>query len=353
MNASAPLNLHPMNLAELLDRAIRLYRQNFLTFTGIIAIPLIPLMLINAVLSVFTSASMVDQMSMTPDPANPFAMFNPAVIAASMGSLLIQILQFILVQGVAAAALTHAVAGHYMGTRIGILDSYRGLQNSWLNLILALILIGVLSFLLVFWSIVPLVGWFTGPGILIFLALIVGPLVAPVIILERGGIVQAIRRAWDLARSRFWWLVGYGVVIALFRQLIVTGPIFLLSFLIQFLSTLLPPNLDLQVIINSILQNLVAIVTLLLYLPLQLTIMTVIYFDLRTRNEGLDLAIQLRGESAENTDVNLLLPEISPQSGMPFFTGIDLGRFALISLAMVAFYFSIVGFLFMLISFSI
>jgi hypothetical protein len=344
MNTLTPINIRPMKLAELLDRAIRLYRQNFFTFIGIIAVPYIPLMLIQTGLAVFANVSMIDQLGTTPpDPENPFAMFNPAVIAASLGSIALIFVQFILVQGVASAALTRAVANNYTGKSVGILDSYRTLQNSWWRLILALIVIFFLVLFVVIWMIIPCIGWFTGPGILMFISLIVGPLVAPVIVLENGGIFQSIRRAWDLARSRFWWLVGYAVVITLFGQLIISGPVLLINFLIGFVTTMFPLDLNQQMVISALVQNLVTLFTSLLYLPLQLTIMTVIYFDLRARSEGLDLALQVSDPSADATTTELL-PEAPQQPSMPLLTWIDLGRFTLVSFAGIAFYFLIISF---------
>jgi hypothetical protein len=331
-----------MTLAELLDRAIGLYRRHFLIFIGIIAIPYIPLMLIQMGLQLITTTSMMDGLSTAPNSANPFESFNPAVIGASMGSILVVFVQFILVQGVASAALTRAVANNYMGRPVGILDSFRTLQDSWLRLILALVVIFVLAFLLFIWMIIPCIGWFTGPGLLMFVSLIVSPLVAPVIVLERGDILASIRRAWDLARGRFWWLVGYAFVIALFGQLIITGPVYLISFSAQSLQSLFQLDFDQQLIVSTIIQNLVTISTSLLYLPLQLTIMTVIYFDLRARAEGLDLAMQLPGESGAEPVMNGL-PEIASKSQAPLFTRMDLGRFALLSLAAIAFYALIVS----------
>lgn len=343
MTSSPSPIIRPMNLAELLDRAIRLYRRNFFNFIGIIAIPYIPLMLIQMALQLFTTTSMMDQLTTSTSTANPFEAFDPAMIAASLGSILIVFVQFILVQGVASAALTRAVANNYTGKPVGILDSYQTLQNSWVRLILALITIFFLVLVLFLWMIIPCIGWFTGPGILMFISLIVSPLVAPVIVLERGGVIASIRRAWDLARSRFWWLVGYAFVITLFGQLIITGPVYLISLLMQFVMSLFPVGFDQQMIISTVIQNLVTITTSLLYLPLQLTIMTVIYFDLRARSEGLDLAMQL-SSTAGIEPLDRELPEISVKSSMPLFTGIDLGRFALLSFAAIAFYFVVISF---------
>jgi hypothetical protein len=332
--SSAPI-LRPMTLGELLDRAIRLYRQNFFKFIGIFAIPYIPLALIQAVVSIFSTTSI---MQTTNSSASPEALlYSPGMIAATAGGFLVLFVQFIFVQGVATAALTRAVANNYTGKPVDIIDSYRTLSTSWLKLVLALILVFILVVILSIWMIIPCVGWFSGPGMLFFISLVVSPLIPAVITLENNDIFSSIRRAWDLARSRFWWLVGCALVLALFGWLITSGPIFLMNWILQYALSLIPGSVEFQLVITSIIQNLITIFTSLLYVPLKLTIMTVVYFDLRTRSEGLDLALQMPGSTDPENQV-ISLPEISVKTETPLITGIDIGRFALLSLAGIAFY---------------
>ncbi|MEW5827669.1 MAG: hypothetical protein AB1846_02175 [Chloroflexota bacterium] len=328
--------IRPMGLAGLLDRAISLYRQNFIKFIGIIAIPFVPLMLVQTGLALFSTTSMVEQLDVYTNSSNPFDLFTPSVIGAYTGAILFAILQFVFVSGLATAALTRAVANNYVGKPVEILDSYKSLNNSWVRLIFALLAIVILVILLLVWSIIPCIGWFTGPGLSSFITFVVSPLLVPVIVLERKAVFESLRRAWDLSRSRFWWLVGVALVVTLLGQLIVSGPVFLINVLLQSLLSLIPGGFDAQLVISTIIQNLVAISTNLLYLPLQLTIMTVIYFDLRARAEGLDLALQASTVGGGSEVVEL--PEIAVQARPPFFTGLDLGRFALLSLAIFTIY---------------
>ena len=331
--------IRPMTLAELLDRSIRLYRQNFLKFIGIFAIPYIPLMMIQTVISLISSRSMLDF-----DPSS--GEFTPGMLTAFSGSFVFIIIQFILVQGIATAALTRAVANNYTGKPVGILDSYRTLSTSWIKLLAALFLVFVLTMILSVWMIVPCVGWFSGPGILFFMGLVVTPLIAPVVSLENKGVLSSIRRAWDLSRSRFWWLIGAAFVLTLLGQLIVTGPIYLLNIILQIALSSLPGTMEQQLIITTIIQTLITTFMSLLYVPLQLTIMTVVYFDLRARLEGLDLAMQMTNSTTSENEV-ISLPDISGKVSMPLLTGIDIGRFALLSLIGIALY----GLLFMVMFF--
>jgi hypothetical protein len=334
-SAALPM-IRPMTLAELLDRAIRLYRQNFFKFIGIFAIPYIPLALLQAGLSLFTTNTMIGaggQPNISPEEL----LFSPATMAAMGGSFFIAFVQFIIVQGVATAALTRAVANNYTGKPVGILDSYRTLSNSWLKLVLALIIIFILTVVLFIWMLIPCVGWFGGPGMIFFISLVVTPLIPPIIALENKEVLPSIRRAWDLARSRFWWLVGCALVLAVFGWLVVSGPVLLINWILQFLATAAELDLQMQLIVTTLIQTLVTIFTSLLYMPLRLTIMTVVYFDLRARSEGLDLAMQMPASTDSENQV-ISLPEIATTTSMPLITGIDIGRFALMSLAGVALY---------------
>ncbi len=339
MTDSALPIIRPMTLAELLDRSIRLYRQNFLKFIGIFAIPYIPLMLVQTIISLISSRSLLDM-----DPSS--GEFTPGMLTAFTGSFVFIIIQFILVQGVATAALTRAVANNYTGKPVGILDSYRTLSTSWIKLLAALFLVFVLTMILSVWMIIPCVGWLSGPGILFFMGLVVTPLIAPVISLENKGVLSSIRRAWDLSRSRFWWLIGTAFVLTLLGQLIVTGPIYLLNVILQIVLSSLPGTVEQQLIVTTIIQTLATTFMSLLYVPLQLTIMTVVYFDLRARLEGLDLAMQMTNSTTSENEV-ISLPDISGKTSMPLLTGIDIGRFALLSLIGIALY----GLLFMMMFF--
>ena len=325
-----PLVIRPMTLGEILDKAIRLYRQNFLTFIGIFAIPYIPMVVIQMVFSILYTTTM-----MSPDrlqSADPLTEMGLG-IATIIGSVVFLIANFILVSGFATAAITRAVANNYMDKPIGILDSYRAITGSVWKLIWAIVLCTILLILILIWAIVPIVGWFSGPGIFVFFAWIVIPLVAPIIVLENHGITQTIRRAWDLGRSRFWWLIGYALVLSLLGQLIVTGPVILLRVILQAaLSSIPDMGFETRSILDTILSNLLTMAMGLLYSPLQLTMMTVVYFDLRARSEGLDLALQLSSLNENQTDSSPALPDISAADASRAFAGIDIGRFALLSL---------------------
>ena len=326
METQAPLTLRPLRLGELLDRAIRLYRANFLTFIGIIAVVYVPLMVLQTAASALLSSSMLGSFS-TPDE-----IFTNTGYWAGIGStIILAIVQFILVQGIATGALTRAVADNYLGKKTGILEAYRGIGRSWLTLVGALLFLGIVAIALVLWSLVPCIGWFTGLGMIVFLSAAVSPLVPPAVVLEKQGVVDSVQRAWSLARRRFWPVIGYIFVLYLFSLLVVNGPAAIANVVLaQVFGSLGDPTS--RLVVTAIVQGLVSLVFILIYYPLQMTAFTLIYLDLRVRTEGFDLAL-LTMEASGETDRSEALAAPVPPVNERLVTGPELGNFAILTLA--------------------
>jgi hypothetical protein len=330
--------LRPLRLGELLDRAIRLYRANFLTFIGIIAVVYVPLTVLQTAASALVSSSMFGSFS---TPEEIFS--NSAYWIGILSSVVLALVQFVLVQGIATGALTRAVADNYLGKKTSILDAYRGIGKSWLTLIGALLFVGLIAIVLLIWWLVPCIGWVTGLGMLFFLLSVVNPLVPPVVVLENQGVLNSIQRAWSLARRRFWPVLGYVVVLALFSLIVVNGPAGIVSML---LTWAVPSFGDpaMTLVWTSVIQGLVTLVFALLYYPLQMTAFTLIYFDLRVRTEGFDLAL-LTMESSGSTDLAETMAAPISQTSERLITGAELGNFAILTLAGAGLYIFFVSFI--------
>jgi hypothetical protein len=341
METTAPPTLRPLRLGELLDRAIRLYRANFLTFIGIIAVVYVPLTVLQIAASTLATNSL-GSLSGTSNPEEIFT--NYSYWIGVLSTIVLSLVQFVLVQGVATGALTRSVADSYLGKKTGILDAYRGIGKSWLSLLGALLLIILILILLsVWWIIVPCIGWLTGLGMLMFVSSVVNPLVPPVVVLENRGAIDSIRRAWNLARRRFWPVLGYIIVLMLFSWLVINGPVTIMNLVLSGVFQSFE-DLTMQFVLMSIIQGLVSLVFVLLYYPLQMTAFTLIYFDLRVRTEGYDLALltaqAAHTESADNTAV---IP--TSETNERLITGPELGNFAILTLAGVGLYIFFVSFI--------
>jgi len=326
-------SLRPMSLVQLLDQAIRLYRRNFLQFIGIIAVPYVPIMVLQAASSALSTSTLTRGMMSSPE-----ALFsNSSYWLGILGTLVVVVLDFFLVRGLGAAALTRAVADSYAGQKVGILSSYRHLKDSPVRLILALVLMGLISIVILVWAIIPCIGWISGLGLFYFVLLVVSPLLAPITVLENNGVLDSIRRAWDLSRVRFWWLIGFILVLSLFAAIVLVGPSLLINLVMR--SVLLSGSnpFGQQLILSSIIQILFSTIMGLIYYPLYASAITMVYFDLRVRSEGLDLALQAENAPAPDANALINLPQIVPtKSASPFFTGTDILQFILLTLGLVA-----------------
>jgi hypothetical protein len=352
MALGTPPQLRPLGVGELLDQAIRLYRRNFLKFIGIIAIVQIPLSLLQMVTSLVTVTGVNTLDPTVTDPASPFELFTPTYFIGLLGTIVVGVISIILIQGVATAALTRAVAGSYLGESLGIIESYQKIGQAWLPMIGALILAFIVGIGLVIWLLIPCVGWLTGFGMLAFFWLVLVPLIAPTVVLERQPWTVAIRRAWDLARRRFWWVLGFVLVLFIFSQLVITGPVTLISLVFQMVSGG-PLQMSMtENVIQVVLQSLVGMIFGVVYWPLQLTAITLMYFDLRIRTEAFDLTVLTSNltpeQQGEITDLTTQAP--APDRGnlitlneLGYFVIVSIGAFGLYLL--VIFIFGLLGIL--------
>ena len=332
MENPAPLTLRPLRLGELLDQAIRLYRRNFITFVGIVAMVYVPLMVLQIASTTLMTSSLEDLRFSSPDEL----FTNYAYWGGMLSSLVVAFLQFIFVQGIATGALTRAVADNYLGKPTSILGAYRGIGKSWLPLLGALLLVGLLSIVFAFWWIVPCIGWITGLGMLVVLLTAVSPMVAPVVVLEGQGVISSVRRAWNLVRRRFWPVLGYVFVLYLFSMLIVTGPTLIMNAVLAgALGAFEDPTSGL--VIRTILQSLVQLISILLYYPLQMAAFTLIYFDLRVRTEGFDIAL-LTVDASDQANIDQVMAAPAAVINERLIAGSDLGNFAILTLGAAGIY---------------
>lgn len=334
METSPKPVLRPLRLGELLDQSIRLYRRNFLTFIGIIAVIYVPIMILQTVSTTFLSTSILDFSSASPEEF----ITNPSYWVGMLSSFLLAFLQIFLVRGIATGALARAVGDNYLGRKTGILEAYRGIGKSWISLLGALLFLGLIFIVaMLWWIIVPCVGWFTGLGMMVVLAGVISPLTAPAVVLERQSAVSGVRRAWSLARRRFWPLIGYIFVLYLFNLFIVYGP----TMIVNAILTATLPSFDdpaTYLVVSTIIQSLVALVATLIYYPLQMTAFTLIYFDLRVRTEGFDIAMQTMEATDGINSEEQLMPAPPPVTGESLMTWPDLGNFAILTLGAVGIY---------------
>jgi hypothetical protein len=333
-SAALPV-LRPLRLGELLDQAIRLYRNNFLTFVGIIALVEVPFAVLQIIWSVFYTQNLTSALQGNPREY----IFSSGYWLSIFSSFGVGFLRLILVGGLGTAVLTHAIARNYLGQKTSLLEAYQQMGSGWLRLLGTLVLFVVLAIALVIWAIVPCVGWLTGPGLLVFLSFAVAPLIPAAVVIEKSGGFAPISRAWDLGRRRFWWLLGFAAVLYIFSQVVVTAPTALVSYGVGLVAGN-SGNLATQSVLSTVVGGVTGVFFNLLFLPLQLTAWTLVYFDLRVRTEGFDLALLAASTSAAPVDV-ASLPAAAPAQKL--FAVEDMGKAIAVSLIFVGLYALLVG----------
>lgn len=309
--------LRPMGLADMLDTAFRLYRRHFLTFVGIVALLQVPMAIVQflAQLPYTQALQRFATRPLSPGPSGSIFDILPFGQLITYYALLVvlSIVQYLLVYNLMTGALANAISRSYFGQPISIVSAYRFGARRLLALIGAS-LAPFLLFLLVFglvggcafglaWAIGLRPGGEPSPALtfvalfgLIGLALLLGLaalllyvrllLTTQAIVLEGRGSLDGLRRSWRLVGMSFWRSLGIVLLVYIFASLISTVVQFPLLALAA-ASGFVFNNLGLSQGLNI----LATYAVLILILPLQFIIFTLLYYDLRMRKEGYDLEL--------------------------------------------------------------
>lgn len=285
MSTTNLLDLRPLSIGELLDRTFRIFRKHFLTFVLIAIIMQLPVSILQV-----GSAVMVNNFALGTMAGNPFD--NPEIILPTMlVSLGIGFASFIITQ-VGTAALTQAVSDSYLGRTVSFDSAFSRMGNTWFKLILATIVGGFFMFGLfipiMLGSFIPCLGFFIALIGMFFLgavASILFSLLPPVVVLERASVIDAVKRAWTLSRLRFWWVLGYLVLLTVLTFVIIFGPAAVIGVVLGLVLG------EMSILVQSIVQQSATLVLTAVFLPIRIAAITLMYFDLRIRFEGFDLIV--------------------------------------------------------------
>lgn len=337
-------DLRPLRLVEILDQGFRLYRRNFLKLTAIVAAPMILMMLlVLAPMALFAPFFLQDQLD---EWGLPVSLGILSFLTGIAVTITTSAIGGTILQSLAPAVIARAVTDVYLGKSVSIADTYRKLKPHLLRLFgaVGLLLAISLGFSLAsgaLASIVPCLPLLLMPvqyTIMIFIQALILPLVPPVIILERQKAWSAIRRAWELARRRFWRMFGFMVLLYILDMTIFVGPFLLVLIGLQFVTDPLTEivNPGLLPILAIVITMLVTVLLQVFYLAFQWTSTTLMYFDLRIRSEGLDLALQ--ANATETGDPDEVLAQAPPVEKTSLITWKEAGYLAIICIGIIALY---------------
>src|SRR4029453_14701740 len=249
---TGPLPLHPMMFSDLLDGSFRLLKANLGAIVLVGAVFLIPVNLVGAL----QGASVLEE------AAGPAASNAPLIGSVVAGLVTILVTPFI------GGATAMIVAASYLGGGLKAGPALGGPGGGFWVLLavffLTLLLKGAGLVLCLVGALIPMT---------LFLV------TTPTVMLEEAGPIQTMARSVVLVRPRFWPVMGIGVASGILAS--VLGNILATPFSVAALAV----GYRWGWILAAIGALLPALVTT----PFVSILATLVYFDLRIRNEGFDL----------------------------------------------------------------
>lgn len=249
--------LRPLSTSELLDRTFHLYRNNFLVFIGITAIP----QLVVFALQLGSVAMVLERQ----------AMVGLTAIVAGLAS-------YVAIE-ISHAATIMAVSNLHLDRPAGIGTSYSLAKSSMLRVIGISIGVGIATGIGFLFLVIP--------GIYLALA---WSLSIPVTVIEGGGLKASTNRSKELTKGSR----GRIFVVAILMVVLT----FVVSFIFEFASAI-PAGLAglrdpvTRQAFTILVQAVGSFVSTSLAGPLLTIALTLIYYDQRVRKEGFDLQLMM------------------------------------------------------------
>jgi hypothetical protein len=314
--------LRPLSLGELLDRTFRLYRRHFWLFAGIMAIP-----------SAFSIPFTVLFLSMQ---GSAVAGGPPSTkfVASMVLFLLAFFCLFCTIYSVAIGATTYAVSESYLGQTITVRGAYGKVRgNFWriigvvvvavLRVYGMLIVIGVGMAIVMGLSAGALGAVGRGQsrivvgiivGLIILMTYIVGlglwllwslryAVSIPALLLERVGVLAALRRSVQLTRGRRWHMlvaIFLCSMIAYVGAIVFQGPFFV-TMMFSARTGHFPEWMSYALAMSGAIGGAITG-------PVLLIVLVLCYYDTRIRKEGFDLQFMIS---------SLDKPAPAPEAGSP------------------------------------
>jgi hypothetical protein len=255
-----------MRIGEMLDTAIKLYRQHWKTFMGLVALILVPYLFLQA----FLTRGAVPTNIFNPQPISiedESAVRTAAIVGGIFSGVLV-----LFVEPFLRGAVGKAAAEVYRGESPEFQPMYRFAVRRfhsllWVSLLTGLAVFGGLLLLIV-------------PGVLFFVRFSFGTVVV-VVEDERGR--RAMGRSWRLARGKFWKILGTLVLAGILTSLV--------AGILQLPLTLASYTMGRSGwILRAIAVSAASIVTR----PFSALVGVLLYFDARIRKEGMDIDVTAR-----------------------------------------------------------
>ena len=283
--------LRPLSIGEVLDAGFRLLRARFGTLVVCVLVPMVPLSIIATILEASTNEAAFD--------------INADTTTSSDGSVIAGALISTLLQGAAAAlavaACFRVISSAYLGEEATAGPSLRYGLSRLLPLMVAYIVLSItlgIGFVL-----------FIIPGVFLSVKWSVA---FAAIVSERAGPFSAMGRSWELTRGHWWRTFGTLLVLGLLSLVLYLA-------IVAGLGSAIATNQDMSEVTYATLTVVLTIVLFAILYPLIAAIISVMYYDLRVRNEGFDLQLLAQGVGADTARFESApeLPGAPPSTSVP------------------------------------
>lgn len=295
--------LRPLSLGEIYDGAFRAIRANPPVMFGLAAVVVAVVTILQSVLTwnAFEDLYRIAGQA-TPTEADLEEVYG-TLVASIVPSLAGTVLGFVATT-ILNGVLIHSVSQSVIGRTLPLKELWDLVRPQLLKLLLLTLLISVAAAAVMLVCLLPgflgLLGGDinTGAGLLLLgiplglaglLFVVVATVLAtPALVLERAGVLTALRRSWQLTRPMFWRVTG----IYLLTSILVAVVSAVISTPVGMLGQLLggPTAMTIAQLAGS---TVAAAVTT----PFMAAVVALLYIDIRIRREGLD--VDLAAAAAE------------------------------------------------------
>lgn len=264
-------NLRPLGIGEILDSALRIYRSRFGALVAAVAFVVVPLHVVQFLFQISQPTTHIVR-----SQGQVFESSGPSA-GTTLALLVVTVLVSLFTTAFAQGASMRIIADQYLGTETSWSASLRGALRQFRSLIWVAILAGL--------------SWVVGgflcviPGVFAYVLFSVS---IPALLMEGNKGTKALGRSRTLVIGRWW---------PTFAALLV---IFLLTFVLTSLAslvvggtTILTRNASPSTGVRAIQSAITTLITV-FTTPMTAAVATVIYFDLRVRKEGFDIALMVQ-----------------------------------------------------------
>lgn len=274
-NPYAP-QLRPLGIGEILDAAIKIFTRNFKALVICATVVVVPLQIVAALVRL---SALPNSGTTTTTTSGTTTSVDTGALGLQLAALLVTTAVLLLAQLLATAACMKASSDAYLGQKADAPSSLQFAARRLPSLLWLGLLVGVPTFIGFMLCIAP------GLWLLASWAVAV-----PALLIEGARGTKAIGRSWTLVRGRRWPILG----VLLLAYLLST----VLSSILG-VGVLGASGFDTNSVTYVVLSTISSAITTSLTVPVYATIVALIYFDLRVRHEGFDLALLARQVGTE------------------------------------------------------